>query len=168
MYATTGLRKREVLTLRIDDIDFRKRMVIPKKEHSQTKHTWIAFYNEETEKALKEYLDERNDSNPKLFPMRNENFCRIWRKARLESGVHIMPQILRRWFATEMARLRVPDRYVDAFCGRVPKSVLARHYTDFSHETLKEICKKLNFMFFHESYGCLNSNFLSSFSTATV
>jgi len=33
----------------------------------------------------------------------------------------------------------VQDRYVDAFCGRTPKSVLARHYSDYSPETLKEI-----------------------------
>jgi hypothetical protein len=38
-----------------------------------------------------------------------------------------------------MGRLGVPDRYVDAFCGRVLQSVLARHYTDFSPERLKEI-----------------------------
>jgi len=41
-----------------------------------------------------------------------------------------------------MGRLGVPDRYVDAFCGRVPRSVLARHYTDFSPEKLKEIYDK--------------------------
>lgn len=41
-------------------------------------------------------------------------------------------------------RLVVPDRHVDAFCGRVPKSVLARHYTDFSPERLKEIYEKAN------------------------
>jgi len=33
-----------------------------------------------------------------------------------------------------MGRLGVPDRYVDAFCGRVPRSVLARRYIDFSSE----------------------------------
>ena len=43
------------------------------------------------------------------------------------------------FFAYELGRLNVPDRYVDAFCGRVPQSVLARHYTDFSPERLKEI-----------------------------
>jgi len=31
------------------------------------------------------------------------------------------------------------DRYVDAFCGRVPKSVLGKRYTDYSPERLKEI-----------------------------
>ena len=38
----------------------------------------------------------------------------------------------------------VSDSYIDAFCGRVPKSVLARHYTDFSPEKLEEIYEKAN------------------------
>jgi hypothetical protein len=38
-----------------------------------------------------------------------------------------------------LGRLGVPDRYVDAFCGRVPRSVLARRYSDFAPEKLKEI-----------------------------
>jgi len=37
-----------------------------------------------------------------------------------------------------MLRLEVAETYVDAFCGRVPESVLARHYTDFSPEKLNE------------------------------
>lgn len=36
------------------------------------------------------------------------------------------------------------DRYVDAFCGRVPKSILARHYTDYSPKKLEVIYKKAN------------------------
>jgi intergrase/recombinase len=43
-----------------------------------------------------------------------------------------------------MLRLSVSGTYVDAFCGRVPKSVLARHYTDFSFEKLKEIYETIN------------------------
>ena len=139
MYATTGLRRNEILSLMIADLDFQKRAVTPRKEQSQTKHTWIAFYNDEAEDALKKYLAERNDSNPKLFPMRRDNFCKIWRSAKEKSGFHITPQTLRVWFATEMAKLKVPDRYVDAFCGRVPMSILAKHYSDYSPETLEEI-----------------------------
>ena len=30
-------------------------------------------------------------------------------------------------------------RYIDAFCGKTPKSVLARRYTDYSPERLKRI-----------------------------
>jgi intergrase/recombinase len=46
-----------------------------------------------------------------------------------------------------MLRLGVSETYVDAFCGRVPKSVLARHYTDFSPEKLKEVYGKAEVRF---------------------
>ena len=39
-------------------------------------------------------------------------------------------------------RVGVPDRYVDAFCGRVPGSILAKRYSDFAPEKLKEIYEK--------------------------
>jgi len=38
-----------------------------------------------------------------------------------------------------MGELGVQDRYIDAFCGRVPKSILARHCTDYSPERMKKI-----------------------------
>jgi len=41
-----------------------------------------------------------------------------------------------------MARLGVSDSYIDAFCGRIPRSVLAKHYLDYSPEKLKEIYDK--------------------------
>jgi len=41
-----------------------------------------------------------------------------------------------------MGNLGVSDRYIDAFCGRVPKSVLAKHYTDYSPKKLKAIYDK--------------------------
>jgi hypothetical protein len=40
--------------------------------------------------------------------------------------------------------VRWREKYVDAFCGRVPRSILARHYTDFSPEKMKEIYDKVN------------------------
>jgi len=43
-----------------------------------------------------------------------------------------------------MSDLVLSETYVDAFCGRVPKSVLARQYTDFSPEKLKEVYSKVD------------------------
>lgn len=40
------------------------------------------------------------------------------------------------------SRAGVQDRYIDAFCGRVPGSILARHYGNYSPEVLKEIYEK--------------------------
>jgi len=43
-----------------------------------------------------------------------------------------------------MSLAGVPDRYIDAFCGRVPSSVLVRHYTDYSPEVLREVYERAN------------------------
>jgi integrase/recombinase XerD len=143
IYATSGLRKSEVLSLKtFRDIDFQNRMLTPLKDGNQSKHVWVSFYNEEAEKEVKKYLTSRKDSDPRLFPTSARHVLRIFKRARISTGLTITPQKLRDWFCSEMGSLGVPDRYVDAFCGRVPKSVLARHYTDFSPEKLKQIYDK--------------------------
>jgi intergrase/recombinase len=76
--------------------------------------------------------------------MPKEETTRLWKTARDKRGVHITPQRLRHWFCSEMLRLGVSETYINAFCGRVPKSVLARHYTDYSLEKLKEIYERVD------------------------
>ena len=145
MYANTGLRRDEILALQKEDVNRNLRMVRPNNhKKSQTKHSWVSFYNDEAEHWLNIYLESRNDRSPKLFPHRKEDFCRMWREAREKTGIHISPQDLRFWFCSEMGSIGVSDRYVDAFCERVPRSILARHYTDYSPEWLKEIYDKVN------------------------
>jgi len=143
LYATSGLRKNEVLSLHREDIDLEKRMIVPRKRATRTKRTWVSFFNEEAREALVEYLGTRTDGDPRLFPLSLKN-CKIFKNAAAETGLEITPQVLREFFAREIERLNVPDRYVDAFCGRVPHSVLARHYTDFSPDRLKEIYDQAN------------------------
>ncbi|HID91145.1 TPA: hypothetical protein EYP44_04215 [Candidatus Bathyarchaeota archaeon] len=113
------------------------------KDESNKAH-WVTFFNRETERALKEYLAERKDSDPRLFPMNRRTAIDVFLRGQKRTGIRITAQTLREWFACEMGRLGVPDRYVDAFCGRVPRSVLARHYTDYSPETLREIYDSAN------------------------
>jgi len=141
-YSTSGLRKNDVLSLQKEDIDFKKRMIIPRSDQTRTKRRWVSFFNKEAEKALQEYLSTRKDEKGKLFRIGTHTFLDLWKRAQLKTQVHITPKILRKWFCAEMGRLGVPDRFVDAFCGRVPKSVLARHYTDYSPEKLKQIYDK--------------------------
>lgn len=69
--------------------------------------------------------------------MQRDEVVELWKSAREKTGIEITPQKLRQWFCSEMLRLGVSETCVDAFCGRVPKSVLARHYTDFSPEKLQ-------------------------------
>ncbi|MDI6820030.1 MAG: tyrosine-type recombinase/integrase [Candidatus Hodarchaeaceae archaeon] len=140
MLATSGLRRDEVASLKIGDIDLDKRMVLPNVTSTITKKRWASFFNREAEQALREYLNGRDVSaDQRLFPWRSSRIDRWFKRASEASGVKITPQILRDWFCSEMGELGVADRYVDAFCGRVPRSVLARHYTDFSPERLKRI-----------------------------
>jgi integrase/recombinase XerD len=143
MFASSGLRHSEMLSLdRFQDIDLENRMLMPRKEPNKSKHCWLSFYNAEAESDLRKYLRNRKDKEPRLFPISKRHVLRIFKKATEATGIKITPQLLRDWFCSEMGSLGVPDRYVDAFCGRVPKSVLARHYTDFSPEKLKRIYDK--------------------------
>ena len=71
--------------------------------------------------------------------MQRYEVVELWKSAREKTGLNITPQQLRQWFCSEMLRLGVSETYIDAFCGRIPKSVLARHYTDFSPEKLRKI-----------------------------
>jgi integrase len=144
LYASSGLRRHEALSLNIEDIDFENCMVHPKPHNGRTKNTWITFFNSESTEALKQYLTCRKDNNPKLFPMARIDEERLWRDAIVKTGLRITPQMLREWFCNEMGSLGVQDRYIDAFCGRVPKSVLARHYSDYNPERLREIYQKAN------------------------
>jgi integrase/recombinase XerD len=52
LYATSGLRRQEIISLKPEDIDFEKRMITPNNHFGETKKSWCSFYNEEAEKAL--------------------------------------------------------------------------------------------------------------------
>jgi len=143
MYATSGLRRTELLGLTVDDVDLENRTIIPKNAHNgTTKNTWATCFNQETQTYLRQYLANRETSDNRLFPISEVTLRRAYREANRKTGLHIKPQILRDWFCCQLGELGVPDRYVDALCGRVPKSILARHYSDFSPTKLKAIYDK--------------------------
>jgi integrase/recombinase XerD len=143
LYATSGLRRQEILSLKPEDIDFEKRMITPNNHLGEKKKSWCSFYNEEAEQALNEYLVTKKQSRSKrVFPMQRHEVVDLWKTSREKTGLDITPQKLRQWFCFEMMRLGVSETYVAAFCGRVSKSVLAEHYTDFSPETLEAVYNK--------------------------
>jgi integrase len=138
-YATSGLRRSEVLNLQLDDIDIQQRMIFPKNRQTRTKRRWMTCFNEEAKEVLHVYLAKRTDSKNKLFRIRESTFLAFWKRNHKKTGIHITPKVLREWFCAEMGRLGVPDRFVDAFCERMPKSVLAKYYSDYSPEKPKAI-----------------------------
>lgn len=145
MYATSGRRNEELVKQLLNDIDEEKRMLKPRTEEqpNQTKHVWYSFYNDEAERELRKYLESRKtDKDQRIFPICKKTVNNIFIKNSERTGIKITAQDLRNWFCNEMGTLGVQDRYIDAFCGRTPKSVLARHYTDYAPERLKQIYDK--------------------------
>jgi integrase len=138
LLASSGLRLQEALSLTREDVYPDQRMVIPRHVHktNTTKMSWVTFYNVECAQYLEPILNEPPDE--RLFPYL-DGVQRKFRRISRITGIYVTAQVLRRWFNCEMGRLGVPDRYVDAFCGRTPKSVLAKHYTQYGPERLKEI-----------------------------
>jgi len=141
-FASTGLRRNELLEVRLSQIDQIDRAIMPNHQ-STTKRSHITFYNQEFHDLLIPWLDRRcSKHSDKLFSISGASKSVIFTIAQKKTGLDISPQDLRFWFANEMARLGVPDRFIDAYQGRVPRSILARHYSDYSLENLKSIYDK--------------------------
>ena len=143
--ASSGLRRHELMELSPSQIDFDNRIIYPRNGSKQTtKRQWVTFYNHEAGQELsKEYDLKAMEPQQKLFDFYSDTLTKKLREASEEvEAREVTPQVLRFWFCNELNRLGVADRYIDAFCGRVPKSVLARHYTDFSPEILRNVYDK--------------------------
>lgn len=146
-YASTSFRTNVPLNLKIADVDFANRCVIPNNNGgSKTKRTNFSFYNEEAQKVLEAYLATRENLTPdsKLFDYSRNQLTATFRKINRKTGLHLSPKRLRAWFCTEMTSRGISDSYVDFYCGRTPQSVLARHYLDYSIQKTKQIYQSAN------------------------
>ncbi|MBM3291946.1 hypothetical protein FJY84_04640 [Candidatus Bathyarchaeota archaeon] len=144
--ALTGLRAGEVVHLTRDKVDLENRTVIPK-HYTRTKATGITFLTIEAAEILKEYLSKRRDKNPRVFTTSERQRKKIWIRASEAAGVKITPQILRVWFSSEMGERGVPDRYVDIFQGRAPRSVIAKSYTGIELSRLRGVYDRAGLKF---------------------
>jgi intergrase/recombinase len=145
-FATTGLRKNEILTLTVDKINLETRAVIPQ-HFTRVKRSGITFFNAETETWLKKFLNYGDVKEGMLFNFIYQEWGKLWRIASKAAGVRITPQVLRVWFSMEMGEQGIPDRFVDIFQGRAPRSVLAKHYTAKGIGLLSNIYAKANLGF---------------------
>ena len=139
--AVTGLRKGEILGLLKSQVNMETHAVIPR-HFTRKKRSGITFYNDETAVWLRKHLSMQDSE--KLFVISDRQWRKIWRAASESAGVKITSKVLRIWFSTELGERGVPDRYVDVFQGRAPRSVLGKHYTGKGLERLKRIYEKAN------------------------
>jgi len=96
----------------------------------------VTFYNDEMKELLGDYTPR---PGKRWIPIKTDDFRDVWRIPKEKTGISITPQVLRDWVCVAMGEAGVQDRYVDAFCGRLPKSILAKHYTDYSPLRLKRV-----------------------------
>lgn len=133
--------------MKISDIDLENRCIRARHD-SLTKRSFCTFWNDEADVLLRKYLKrhgrELSENGGRLFSFSDTSLNRMAEAIQSKVGLRINPRSLRRFFCAEMLSKGVQKVYVNAFCGRVPKSVLARHYTDFSPERLKEVYDKAN------------------------
>jgi len=142
LIATSGLRRGEALGLEGKHINFAFRSVIIHK-NTKTKRTGITFYNDEVENLVNQYWNgSKPQDETKFFHNTEIAFRKQLHKAWKKAGLKVTPQMLRVWFCNKMGELGVQDRYIDIFCGRAPKSVLAKHYTSRETQKLKAIYDK--------------------------
>ena len=142
LLATSGMRRRELMELTPGDLEPEDRAIYPSTEDGHTtKQQWVTFYNTEVEDRLLDTYDlEAMAQDETFLDCSGRTLTRHIREASQEAGtMKVTPQVLRVWFCNEMNHLGVADRYIDAFCGRTPKSVLAKHYSDYTPRKLQEV-----------------------------
>lgn len=144
---TSGLRIGEVLSLEYRHIQNDMNMIDASKIHEgETKHSWISFVNQETMNFLNQYLDEISfdyEDNLKLFTTSSRVVQKDFEKSSEQIGFKINPHMLRKIFTEKCTQAGIKDKYIDALCGRISKSVIAKHYTDYSPDSLKREYKKV-------------------------
>jgi len=152
---TSGLRIGEVLSLRFVDIANELNMIDVSKIHEgDTKHSWLSFVTQQTIEILYEYLQEINfdyEDESKLFSNSSRVVQNNFEQASEKLGFKLKPHTLRMIFTEKCTLAGIKDKYINAFCGRVSKSVLAKNYTDYSPTSLKREYEKVEALLTFES-----------------
>lgn len=139
----SGLRIGEVLSLKVSDIDFNTNMVNVSNVHQgSTKSSWISFITSQTSKILKQHISQHKITDS-VFTISDRMVQNHFKDASEELNVSITPHLLRTIFTEKCTQAKIPDKYIDAFCGRISQSMIAKHYTDYSPNRLREEYNKV-------------------------
>lgn len=143
----SGLRIGEILSLKLSNLDFEQNMIDASDIHKgKTKSSWYSFFTSQTSEYLQGYLNENalSDPNNKIFSISVRSVQQDFKTASKKLGVNIYPHLLRTIFTEKCRKAEIKDDYINAFCGRIPKTVLAKHYTDYSPSALRQQYDKLD------------------------
>lgn len=145
---STGLRLNELVNLNKEQINFKDREIIVKGKGGKIR---VVFLSDEALKAIKEYLNQRQDINEALFvnlkkepqrltPRAVEKIIKFWSK---KAGIvkKVTPHLLRHQFATTLLKNGADLRSVQALLGHANLST-TQIYTHLTRQDLKEIHRK--------------------------
>lgn len=140
----SGLRIGEVISLKWSDLNLEICMIDASEIHKgETKFSWFSFFTKQTLELLENFLlsDEcgYSDENSKLFCLSVRSIQQAFKQTSKVTSISLNPHLLRTIFAERCRESGIKDKYVDAFCGRTPKGILAQSYTEYSPESLRKV-----------------------------
>lgn len=144
----SGLRVGEVCKLNKNSIKNRQMTIVGKSLEPR-----LCFINRDTELAIHEYLNARNDIEPALFisnqngkRITESNIQRIFQRVCENSNgkfEKVHPHTLRHCFATSMLDRGVDIVYIQDFMGHQSLDT-TKIYTHYSNNKLREVYEKAN------------------------
>ena len=135
----SGLRIGEVTKLRIQNMNFVINSIDASNIHEgNTKHSWVSFFTKQTASFLHKYIDSHNlQSDDMLFTVESRTIQNNFKQVSEFLDIELTPHMLRSVFTEKCTTAKIPDKYIDAFCGRISPGIIAKHYTDYSPEKLR-------------------------------
>jgi len=136
---TSGLRIGEIIKLKVENIDFKINSIDASNIHEgKTKHSWVSFFTNQIAKILENYIEEKYiANNEKIFSIESRTIQNNFKLVSEQLGLDLTPHVLRSVFTEKCTMAKIPDKYIDALCGRTSPSIIAKHYTDYSPEKLR-------------------------------
>jgi integrase/recombinase XerD len=108
----TGLRAKELLSLKREDVDLESRSIRVKDTKNGEER--VVFFTNRTSQMMKEYLKSCPD---KLFDISYQGLYKMLKGLGRRAGVQLRPHVLRHTFATNAARRAMPLPALQAIMG---------------------------------------------------
>ncbi|MEM1626414.1 MAG: site-specific integrase [Sulfolobaceae archaeon] len=109
----TGLRSKELLTLKKSDIDIERRMIVVR--NTKNGEERVVFFTDRTADLLKKYLP--TVKGEKLFDISYQALYKAIKRVGKKVGVELRPHILRHTFATVAIKKGIPLPVVQRLLG---------------------------------------------------
>ena len=135
----SGLRIGEVMKLKVENLDFSINSIDASQLHDgKTKHSWVSFLTNQVAVYLKNHIQQKDlDPEDYLFSVDTRTVQNSFKLVSENLEIILTPHMLRSVFTEKCTMAKIPDKYIDAFCGRTSPGIIAKHYTDYSPEKLR-------------------------------